>query len=77
VLYAVCSLALLRLQWIGQLRDARKGTIPLAIVGVLATAFSLWAIVGAGGEAVAWGAALLALGLPLYFWFTRTSRIPS
>src|SRR5580692_1716787 len=74
VLYAVCSLALLRLQWMGKLADARTGTIPLAVVGILACAYSLWAIVGAGGEAVAWGAGLLALGLPLYFWFTRSLR---
>jgi APA family basic amino acid/polyamine antiporter len=74
VLYAVCSLALLRLQWKGQLTGARPGTLPLAIVGTLATAYSLWAIVGAGAEAVLWGAGLLVLGLPLYFWFTRSAR---
>jgi APA family basic amino acid/polyamine antiporter len=74
VLYAVCSLALLRLQWKGQLRGARPGTLPLAIVGILATAYSLWAIVGAGAQAVLWGAGLLVLGLPLYFWFTRSAR---
>jgi len=56
------------------LRDARKDTVPLAVVGIAATAYSLWAIVGAGAEAVYWGAALLLLGLPLYFWFTRSSR---
>jgi APA family basic amino acid/polyamine antiporter len=72
VLYALSSLALLRLQWTGRLQDgqlgrARRGTIPLAIVGVIATAYSLWAIVGAGAEAVLWGAVLLALGVPLYF----------
>jgi APA family basic amino acid/polyamine antiporter len=74
VLYAVCSLALLRLQWKGQLRGARQGTLPLAVVGILATAYSLWAIVGAGAQAVLWGAGLLVLGLPLYFWFTRSAR---
>jgi basic amino acid/polyamine antiporter, APA family len=74
VLYAVCSLALLRLQWKGQLGAARRGTLPLAVVGILATAYSLWAIVGAGTEAVLWGAGLLILGLPLYFWFKRSSR---
>jgi len=74
VLYAVCSMALLRLQWRGQLGGARAGTVPLAVVGVLATAYSLWAIVGAGTEAVLWGAGLLAMGLPLYFWFTRGAR---
>jgi APA family basic amino acid/polyamine antiporter len=74
VLYALCSAALLRLQWIGQLGAARKGSGALAIVGVMATAYSLWAIIGAGAEAVAWGAALLCLGVPLYFWFTRSLR---
>ena len=74
VMYALCSAALLRLQWIGQLGAARKGSVVLAIVGVMATAYSLWAIIGAGAEAVAWGAALLCLGVPLYFWFTRSLR---
>jgi basic amino acid/polyamine antiporter, APA family len=73
VLYAVCSAALLRLQWTQKLGTLRKGTVPLAIVGILATAYSLWAIVGAGAEAVLWGAALLLLGVPLYYWF-RSSR---
>ena len=73
VLYAVCSAALLRLQWTQKLGALRRGTLPLAIVGILATAYSLWAIVGAGAEAVLWGAALLLLGVPLYYWF-RSSR---
>jgi APA family basic amino acid/polyamine antiporter len=72
VLYVLCSLALLRLQWTGQLQNdqlgsPRRGTIPLAIVGVIAAVYSLWAIVGAGAEAVLWGAALLLFGVPLYF----------
>ncbi|MDP9010106.1 MAG: amino acid permease [Pseudomonadota bacterium] len=74
VMYALCSAALLRLQWIGQLGSARMGSVPLAIVGILATAYSLWAIIGAGPKPVAWGAVLLGLGVPLYFWFTRSSR---
>jgi len=74
VMYALCSAALLRLQWMGKLGSARKGSIALAIVGILATAYSLWAIIGAGPEPVAWGAVLLGLGVPLYFWFTRSSR---
>jgi APA family basic amino acid/polyamine antiporter len=72
VLYAVCSAALLRLQWTQKLGTLRRGTLPLAIVGILATAYSLWAIVGAGAEAVLWGAALLLLGVPLYYWFRRS-----
>jgi APA family basic amino acid/polyamine antiporter len=67
VMYALCSLALLRLQWTGQLGAARKGTVTLAMVGVAATLFSLWAIIGAGIEAVLWGGVLLLLGAPVYF----------
>jgi APA family basic amino acid/polyamine antiporter len=67
VLYLLCSLALLRLQWTGQMPGQRGRIVPLAIVGVIATVFSLWAIVGAGAEAVVWGGVLLLLGAPLYF----------
>jgi APA family basic amino acid/polyamine antiporter len=74
VMYALCSAALLRLQWKGQLGEARRGSIPLAIVGIMATAYSLWAIIGAGAEAVLWGAVLLSCGVPLYYWFTRRLR---
>jgi basic amino acid/polyamine antiporter, APA family len=73
VLYALCSAALLRLQWTRELGAPRKTSLALGIVGILATAYSLWAIVGAGAEAVLWGAALLLLGVPLYYWF-RSSR---
>ena len=73
VLYALCSAALLRLQWTQKLGEPRSGSVPLAIVGILATAYSLWAIVGAGAEAVLWGAALLLAGVPMYYWF-RSSR---
>jgi APA family basic amino acid/polyamine antiporter len=79
VLYALCSLALLRLQWTGELAgsrlgEPRRGMMPLAIIGILATVYSLWAIVGAGAEAVLWGAALLILGVPLYFWVRKTPK---
>jgi basic amino acid/polyamine antiporter, APA family len=75
VMYALCSAALLRLQWTQQLGSARRGSIPLAIVGIVATTYSLWAIVGAGAEAVGWGAALLLLGVPLYYWLRRSHSI--
>lgn len=73
VLYLLCSLAMLRLQWTKELGATRRGELALGIVGMLASAYSLWAIVGAGAEAVLWGAALLLLGIPLYYWF-RSSR---
>jgi APA family basic amino acid/polyamine antiporter len=74
VMYALCSAALLRLQWTGRLGAARRGSVGLAVVGIVAAAYSLWAVVGAGSEAVAWGAVLLLLGVPFYYWFTRSLR---
>jgi APA family basic amino acid/polyamine antiporter len=74
VLYVLCSLALLRLQWTGQMPGARRRVVSLAIVGVITTVYSLWAIVGAGGEAVLWGAALLVLGAPVYFLVKRAAE---
>jgi basic amino acid/polyamine antiporter, APA family len=77
VLYLLCSLALLRLQWTGQMPAPRGRTVVLAIVGVIATVFSLWAIAGAGHEAIVWGGALLALGAPVYFLFRHPVQQPA
>jgi APA family basic amino acid/polyamine antiporter len=70
VMYLVCCLALLRLQWLGRLGAARRGTAALAAVGLFAGLYSLWAIVGAGREASLWGLVLFALGGPVY-WLMR------
>jgi APA family basic amino acid/polyamine antiporter len=77
VLYLLCSLALLRLQWTGQLQTPRARTMPLAIIGVIATSYSLWALVGAGAEAVLWGGVLLALGAPLFFLVRARQKVPA
>jgi basic amino acid/polyamine antiporter, APA family len=74
VLYLLCSLALLRLQWTGQMPLSRGKILPLAIVGVIATLYSLWAIVGAGLESILWGGVLLALGAPVYFLVRNTTE---
>ena len=71
VMYLVCSLALLKLQWQGRLGDARRGTAGLAAVGLFATLYSLWAIAGAGTEASLWGLALFAAGGPVYLAMRR------
>jgi len=77
VLYLLCSLALLRLQWTGEMPGKRGRIVPLAVVGVIATVFSLWAIVGAGLEAVGWGGVLLLLGAPLYFLMRHNVQQPA
>lgn len=43
------------------------------LVSMLAAAYSVWAMLGAGLREVMWGAVLLAAGLPLYFWRVRAS----
>ena len=70
VMYLVCCLALLKLQWQGRLGAARRGTAGLAAVGVIGVAYSLWAIAGAGTEASLWGVVLFAAGGPVY-WLMR------
>ena len=37
------------------------------MIAAAALCFSLYALLGVGGEAMAWGAILIAAGLPLYF----------
>ncbi|MGE5358684.1 MAG: amino acid permease [Bacteroidales bacterium] len=73
VMYLVCSLALLKLQWQERLGAARRGTPRLAAVALVATVFSLWAIAGAGADAVFWGLVLFAMGGPVYL-ATRRRR---
>jgi APA family basic amino acid/polyamine antiporter len=36
------------------------------VVSALALAYSVWAVIGAGWDAVFWGGVLLALGTPIY-----------
>jgi APA family basic amino acid/polyamine antiporter len=71
VMYLVCSLALLRLQWQGGLGGARRGTAGLAAVALVGIVYSLWAIAGAGTEALLWGLVLFAMGGPVYWAMRR------
>jgi APA family basic amino acid/polyamine antiporter len=43
------------------------------LIVALAAAYSLWAIYGAGWEALLWGLALLLAGIPV-FWLLRLSK---
>ncbi len=52
------------------LRAGQRGRLTAA----LALAYSVYAVVGAGGEALAWGAVLLLAGLPVYLWMRHVNR---
>ena len=73
--YVFSTLALARIA----LRDrapADRGRIPgIAVVAVLAFAYSAWAIVGTGREIILWGCVLLAAGVPVYVWMGRVGRL--
>ncbi len=72
--YVFSTLALARIA----LRDrapADRGRIPgIAVVALLAFAYSAWAIVGTGWEIILWGCVLLAAGVPVYAWMARAAR---
>lgn len=43
------------------------------VVAFLALLYSLFALSGAGAEALAWGVVLLLAGAPIYWWMRRTN----
>jgi APA family basic amino acid/polyamine antiporter len=66
VAYLACSGALLALMARGKLDPAPRRAAWLAGLGILGGAYSLWAIWGAGGEAIVWGLVLLLVAFPVY-----------
>ena len=73
VMYLLCSLALLRMLRKGTANAARTRIAWLACAGSLGALYAIWALVGAGAEAVLWGAALFIAGIPV-FALMRSSR---
>jgi basic amino acid/polyamine antiporter, APA family len=69
-LYLACMLAALVLRHGGRLPS--RGWLPW--IAGLAAVYSAWTIYGAGGEAVAWGLALLVLSLPAYYLCAALAR---
>lgn len=73
VMYLMTALAALTLQARGKL----KGTAVFSVLGVLALVYSVWTIWGAGTDAILWGLALLAVGVPFYFVARRRGGVGS
>jgi APA family basic amino acid/polyamine antiporter len=70
VAYLVCSLAALKLQKEKRLESSAAP----ALIAILAVAYSLWTIYGAGPEATGWGFVLLVAGVPVYWLMRRRQR---
>lgn len=69
VMYVMCALAALTLMK----RGAMRPTALLAVLAAIGTLYGLWTFYGAGAEATAWGAALLASGIPVFLLMRRGS----
>jgi APA family basic amino acid/polyamine antiporter len=72
VAYLACSLALVSLLRRGVVASRRAGW--LAAAGAFGAGYSLWAIYGAGRDAVRWGAVLVVAAFPVYALLPRTGR---
>jgi APA family basic amino acid/polyamine antiporter len=69
-MFLASALSALHLQRLGKLK-----TSPLLLAAALAAVlYSIWTIYGAGGEAVAWGVALLFAGLPVYMFTLHQNK---
>ncbi len=69
VMYFGCAMAAARLIMKG---DIIAG-VGFKTIVALAALYALWTIYGAGGEALAWGVALLLAGIPV-FWLMKLAR---
>ncbi len=67
IMYLFSALAAVKLMLEGRLEPSRA-VIPVAVAAAL---YSLWAIIGAGLVAAAWGLALLLAGVPVYLLMLR------
>lgn len=74
VAYLACSLALLVLLRRGRVVSRRAGW--LAAAGALGAGYSLWAIAGAGRDAMLWGAIMILAAVPVFELMRRLSPRP-
>jgi APA family basic amino acid/polyamine antiporter len=75
VAYVCASAAQIILILKSPARFGGRGSRSALVVSGLAVAYSVWAVVGAGWQAVFWGGVLLALGVPIYLLSARRSQL--
>ena len=64
----ITALAPLLVSAVAEVRHSWRDARGWAVIAILAGLFCIFAIVGSGAEAIAWGLVLLAAGLPAYYW---------
>jgi len=70
ILYLICGMAALKLM---ATRAMPRSTM-VAVLATVGTLYALWTLLGAGWEATAWGAVLLASGVPVYLLMAVARR---
>jgi APA family basic amino acid/polyamine antiporter len=73
ILYLFCAASVLRLQ----VEGAVERRAAITVVALIAFVYSVWALYGAGLEALGWGAVLLGIGMLTYLfnrWLNGSSR---
>lgn len=66
VMYLLCSLAALWLHAKGRL-PLKGSVVVFVVISVMAAVYALWALLGAGKEAILWGFFLLGCAVPVYY----------
>lgn len=75
--YVFCSMAELMIYLKDRERFDGRRLRGAAVISVLAFAYSMWAIAGAGETIVYWGFLLLFSGVPVYVWIRAKRRQPA
>jgi APA family basic amino acid/polyamine antiporter len=70
--------AMAQLEIMSAERGPRGDMLKHGVIAMLALAYSVWAIIGSGGETVRYGLLALAAGMPVYLWleFKRQGEVP-
>jgi APA family basic amino acid/polyamine antiporter len=74
LLSTVASLLPYLFSCMAELRHSWRSARGWAGVALLAGLFAIFAVIGSGLEALSWGVALFASGVPLYFILRRTRQ---
>jgi len=72
--YVFSTMSLLLIYIRDRQRGRREPILASSVLAILAFAYSLWAIVGAGKETVFWGFLLLMGSLPVYVWIKHSQQ---
>lgn len=70
VMYLLCALSALVLHFRGRLQ-MKTGFLAAVIIAALGSLYALWALIGAGQEAIVWGFVLLGMAVPIYYLSQR------